>query len=108
MRFYSGLSIAFALTVASYGSWFVTGNQLLSWCSTDATEPACASYVLGVADSIINQMACIPRGVVGAQLVDITVAWLRAHPQIRHEGAQSMVATAIATAFPCHSSDGDK
>jgi hypothetical protein len=71
---------------------FWTGNQLLQYCT--GTNPAmratCEGFTWGVADaaaaapalvsSVVPLRACRPNGVDGAQVRDVVVQWLQAHP----------------------------
>jgi hypothetical protein len=85
-----------------------TGNDLLGYCSTPNSSLFCLGYVEGVADTMARNdpvlgglRACIPAGVTGGQLRDITVKMLQDRPEIRQNNAASIVASALSTAFPC-------
>jgi hypothetical protein len=50
---------------------------------------------------IAGWTACIPEGVAKRQIVDVVTKHLRERPQDRHLTAVSIVAEALAEAFPC-------
>ena len=91
---------------------FLDGNALLTRC-TDAgpVEVECIGYVEGIADamaaiqahdgSLQGSRACIPDTVLSTQVRDIVTRFLREHPELRHVSAASVVAHALAEAFPC-------
>jgi TctA family transporter len=89
---------------------FLTGNELLTWCS-EALTARCRAYDMGIADaislsqafggSLVGFRACFPPGVNSKQVEDIATRFLREHPEVRHLGAASQVAKALADAFPC-------
>lgn len=87
---------------------FVSGNSLLSYCTTPIAAPSgfCSGYTQAVADALgantVNGFrACIPAGVQGAQLKDIAIDFLRAHAANRQSGAAGLISAAFAEAFPC-------
>ena len=96
---------------------FLTGTNLQSECLVTKAEityfqanASCLSYIEGVADST----ACDNGGVVAGyswkpeqnitagQLQKVVVNWLNNHPEKLHLAAQSLVAYALAEAFPCN------
>ncbi len=82
------------------------GNQLLAKCQGDTTNRGfCLGYVEGVADALDDPVegirACIPIGVIGGQVNDVVITWLKANPSKRHYAAHSLVAAALSEAFPC-------
>lgn len=107
--FASGLMLGTVPSAARQTGAFMTGNTLLSHCDEpDAIGTTyCVAYVVGIADmmndgiSIGGRRACLPGGVTSFQVRDIAVAYLRRNPQSRHYIAASIVAVALADAFPC-------
>ena len=89
---------------------FVSGNRLLEAC-TPVQTPSCYGYVEGAADAFQSvfsamhlqqhAMFCLPQGTTSRQLADITINYLRDHPEQRHNAASANVAVALANAFPC-------
>ena len=85
---------------------FQTGNTLLATCTSDNIG-VCLGYLEGLADvmalgsPVYKSHACLPSGVSGRQLIDITVDFLQSHAAIRHFQAASLVAAAFANSFPC-------
>jgi hypothetical protein len=85
----------------------VDGNKVLSACTAKQVV-ICDAFISGVADSIGLQPAgkrpaCIPDAVTGTQLREVTVKYLRAHPETREQNAALLTARALAAAFPCKS-----
>jgi hypothetical protein len=85
----------------------VDGNKLLGFCSSKATA-ACDAYLSGVGDAIAAEgpgkaPACIPAAVTGTQLRDVTVKYLRAHPESRELKAGALTIKVFSAAFPCKS-----
>lgn|SRR5579863_1187167 len=91
---------------ASAVDGFQTGNTLLTSCTAPNLD-VCLGYIQGISDamalgSLVNKSrACVPSGVSGRQLIDITVEFLKSHASIRHAQAASIVAVALANSFPC-------
>jgi len=90
------------------GATFKDGNKLLAHCQAD--DPGwliCDGYVKGISDALDGNpidgfRACLPTGVIiGRQVKDIAIAWLKANPQYRHFSAATLVAEALSEAFPC-------
>jgi hypothetical protein len=51
--------------------------------------------------TVLDWRACGPPTVTSRQTVDVVETYLRAHPEIRDLAASSLVAEALAKAFPC-------
>ena len=88
---------------------FYTGNMLLEGCQADdiGHRNACVGYVMAVTDvvdaigSLHGWRACIPHSVTGNQVTDIALAYIEDAPEERHLVAHSLIARALADAFPC-------
>ena len=52
-------------------------------------------------DLIPVQPSCEPEGVTNGQVRDVYVAYLKNHPERRHEPAQGLWINAMQEAFPC-------
>jgi hypothetical protein len=85
---------------------YYKGNDLYDLCQQDLW--GCTVFIQGVID---GQMAavmgtnrdvayCIPQGSEPAQVRDVVVAFLTAHPENRHMMAGSLVAAALTQAWP--------
>ena len=89
------------------------GNELNQWCrdfeqrSNPVTGNACVIYVSAVADvmafdSVDGFRACIPvKSVTNFQVASATAKFLREHPEKLYASANTVVAAALAQAFPC-------
>ena len=82
-------------------SGFFSANDLYNACN--AQSVACAAYVAGAADAFVQDgVMCLPQSNVTArQLVDVVMAYLRAHPEARAYSAASVGHVAFSEAFPC-------
>jgi hypothetical protein len=104
--------LAAALPLSAARSEFTTGNSLWTLCN-EAAGTWCVAYVEGVADVLLpiwakggdfnGWRACIPKDAIGSQVTDVVIKFLREHPEWRHFTASSLVAQALAQAFPCRS-----
>jgi hypothetical protein len=87
----------------------LSGNALLEICKTQSGM--CGGYVAGIADamddaqasngSVQGWRACFPNGVSFTQEMDLAKRYLKNHPETRHLSAATLVARALAEAFPC-------
>ncbi|MET3498144.1 Rap1a/Tai family immunity protein [Variovorax boronicumulans] len=93
---------------------FMDGNKLLTGFEGHPLDVAASrAYVMGVVDSAeslkalpgSNGMfyACfdVPNRATAGQLGDVVKVWLQQNPQHRHFNGPSLVANALATAYPC-------
>jgi hypothetical protein len=98
------------------GFGFETGNSLKTECDGSDVGTSdesyllgqCIGYVAGIADvmsadnDVNGYRACIPTdGVTEAQLRDVVMRFLNAHPETRHLLAAGLVAQALQEAFAC-------
>jgi hypothetical protein len=88
---------------------FMTGNELQSLCNTNDAwgMVACTAYVMAIfevmySNPIYGWRACFPSGVIAGQMTDVVKRFLARHPEQRHNTAGSLVAKALAEAFPCN------
>jgi hypothetical protein len=58
-------------------------------------------FVDGVASAIRGKLACVPEGTTVGQEFAIVGKFLTEHPELWHENASYLVASALATSFPC-------
>jgi hypothetical protein len=90
----------------SAGDTFYTGNRLYDFCREKS--PSCADYIAGVVDTLMvmnhatpGNWICPPNNMELGQAIDVTMNYLRAHPEKRQVNAASMAFTALIRAFPC-------
>jgi len=90
----------------SAGDSFYNGNRLLDYC--ERKSESCTSYIAGIVDTLMavnfvtkNPIICLPDNVQLGQAVDVTVNYMRAHPEKRQVSAASMAFVALTRAFPC-------
>jgi hypothetical protein len=90
-------------------SAFMNGDGLYHRCGRSSPHrDTCIGYVIAINDvmwagiRIDGHLACAPeRDVTSGKLADITLNFLRLHPELRHHAAASVVARALGDAFPC-------
>ena len=95
---------------------FYDGNALYAGLADYRTEPmrdivtasAATGFVLGVADTLrgfgdsrTGLQFCLPSEATRGQVIDLVLAYLRDHPELRHYTAWSLTAAALSLAFPC-------
>ena len=92
---------------------YLTGNELLSYCTDASKRLFCVAYIEGASDAVSNVQqlgklpqrgrGCIrfPDGVTGLQAADVVTRWLQTHPENRHLGAGGLVHGALSEAWPC-------
>jgi hypothetical protein len=88
---------------------YESGNRLLDICQGAESVQIvdCAGYIKGVADqlesarSMGEKAGCIPPGISVGRLLEISVTYLRAHPEKREESGASLVATALTDEWKC-------
>jgi hypothetical protein len=99
------------------GAGHVTdGNELYKDCtaSTNTSFGFCYGYVAAIADAARGNVTlngvsggvygvkhCLAKEITMKEAVDIVLRWLAQNPETRHSGASTIVATALAEAFPC-------
>jgi hypothetical protein len=105
-------AVALACLPTAARADFATGNILWRFCNdpdptTWVSYGYCAGYMSGVADIMMQSIpvfgwrACLPETVSAAQATDVLKQFLNQHPEQRHYAAASLVAKALAEAFPC-------
>jgi hypothetical protein len=89
-------------------TYFEDGNKLYRECSEGMGGihyGFCLAFIQGVADAMqvsrftSAQESCIPQHVQLGQVVDVTRAFLRDHPESRHKPAAALAIAAINDAF---------
>jgi hypothetical protein len=115
------LVVALVAVVVPHGSpraqlmtqTFMTGKDLLAYCTDASKSGICAAYIAGVSDAISAGQGAgalprrgkgcpsLPVGARTEQAVDVVVRWLQAHPEVRHLGAAGLVWGALSEAWPC-------
>jgi len=72
-------------------------------CTSPRTSPSyslCVGYVRGFADGLITRENWPPSNVTTTQLVDVSVRYLRNHPEIRHTAVNALLLKAFNEAWP--------
>lgn len=106
------LAGAIGITVSAVGTngaeprpSLVDGKELLRLCRLN--KGICQGYIAGVADvmstvgAIHGYASCVPPTVTVKQHAAVVVKWMEAHPDALGSTAHTIVAEALAQAFPC-------
>lgn len=95
---------------------FVTGRRLLQWLETNELITARGNrgtadegfdagmgsgYIAGIHDTVAGTVLCLPRGTPVRRLIELSVQWLRAHPDRLTESADVLVVEATRAVYPC-------
>ena len=87
---------------------YLTGAELKTQCSSkfDTDYGMCAGFVTAVADVLLTQQvdnirACHKSTIRTQQLMGIVTTYINKHPDSAHAPARTVVAQALARAFPC-------
>jgi hypothetical protein len=90
-------------------SIIVSAMDLNDTCAAEATAAVCSAYISGFARgfyyaSIATQAGyppCIRAGVSDSDARTIVAKFFASHPEMLQQGAPSVIAEALVTAFPC-------
>jgi hypothetical protein len=98
------VSAFWPIAAFSAGDSFYTGNRLYGFCQEKSTS--CTDYIAGIVDTLMvmnhsTKWICPPNNMELGQAVDVTMNYLRAHPEKRQVSAASMAFVALIKAFPC-------
>lgn len=91
-----------ALTIAMAGNVharLTTGKDLMQHCIA-APDNFCAGYIGGVIDTS-HALFCFPSEVSKRKIINITIMYLRDHPEKLELYAPNLVIRAMRDAFPC-------
>lgn len=82
-----------------------TGYGLLEICSADdasGRDWMCYGYILGVG-AMLRDMGsvCFPADVTHAQMRDVVVRGLQAHPREQSQRPEILITSYLSEAFPC-------
>ena len=90
------LPVAMAGTVQAR---LTTGSELMQHCLS-APDNFCGGYIGGVIDTS-HALFCFPSAVSKRQIINITIMYLRDHPEKLDLYAPGLVIRAMRDAFPC-------
>ena len=114
LLFAAGAVAMVAMLVGTVGAKAEDGMRqgaLYDYCSKperSAFTAHCFAYVMAISDvmraygpGVYGLKECSAVGVSLKQRADVVKGYLTAHPESRDQGASSLVAQALAQAFPC-------
>jgi len=85
--------------------YWETGNSLYQQCTAgleSRTSFLCTGYMIAISDALNSEgLICSPQDSSVGQAIDVTVNYLRDHPEQRHLTAYSLARAALIGAFPC-------
>ena len=98
------ITAALLLSVAS-AQGLTTGHDMYQSCEDSGTS--CGFFVMGAMEgAMLSQNwkalgACWPRGVTVGEHRDTFIAYLKDHPEARHEPAVKLLHSALVRKWPC-------
>jgi hypothetical protein len=97
------IAILLCAPMLAHASGFVSGNDLLRRMdSQDTIDRLYAlGFVLGVHDTLSNEVICAPQGATAGQLRDVVRKHLTSNPETRDLGAATIVMVSLAITYPC-------
>lgn len=105
-------SAALCLSSAAYpaepSTGIVSAADLGAMCDGGESK-LCSAYIAGYAQGYYYASAgaragyipCMPHGVDDAQSRAVVTKFMREHPEMKQQGAASVVAAALIVAYPC-------
>jgi Rap1a immunity proteins len=92
----------------SFSQGFLHGNDLYRFCTMpDNTQgkATCAAFIIGAVDAFTGTHdICLPKDVIGKQVMDIVINYLRSHPETQNDTAASEINVALER-FHCANSN---
>lgn len=113
--FYAVVAISLTASVPEAAhAQFLSGNQIYSDCQANKSDDTyyqksahCTAYVMGAFDAILlarqlnGKPDCTPNNLTAGQMRDVTLKYMRDHPENRNMSAASIVLLSIVDAWPC-------
>jgi Rap1a immunity proteins len=94
----------------SFSQGFLHGNDLYTFCTKAEQTPAkttCAAFIIGAVDALTGTHdICLTKEIIGKQVIDIVVDYLRSHPETRQNTAASEINAAL-NRFHCNNADAN-
>ena len=98
----ANLIVAAVLAVSMVGivqANLTTGDDLMQHCVA-SPDSFCAGYIGGVIDTS-HALFCFPPEVTKREIINITIIYLRDHPDMLGLYAPNLVIRAMRATFPC-------
>jgi hypothetical protein len=105
------LALTTATARAEETTLVIDGHKFVELCyaTEKETKLVCASFTLGVSDTLAvwlalrpnSARACIPSAVLLNQLVDVGLDYIQRFPAERHLRAAQLLMVAFGDAWPC-------
>jgi hypothetical protein len=94
----------------SFSQGFLHGHELYTFCTKAEQTPAkttCAAFIIGAVDALTGTHdICLPKEIIGKQVMDIVVDYLRNHPETWQNSAASEIEAALKR-FRCNNADAN-
>jgi hypothetical protein len=89
--------------VFAHAGGFLTGNDLLRHMDSESigNRMHALGFVVGVHDTLSDEVICAPTGVTAGQLRDVVKKKLVENPEVRDMGAAVLVMVTLAGTYPC-------
>ena len=85
--------------ISSFAQGFLHGDELYKFCRmADETleRTTCIAFIIGAVDALTEtHEVCLPKDVVGKQVVDIVINYLLSHPETRPNAAATEIDAAL-------------
>jgi hypothetical protein len=93
---------------SSLAQGFLHGDDLYKFCRTgDETleRTTCIGFIIGAVDALTEtHEVCLPKDVVGKEVVDIVINYLLSHPETRANPAATEIDAALKR-YHCNNSN---
>jgi hypothetical protein len=104
------VTAALLCSTPSFAQGFLHGRDLYSFCAIadetleTAGKATCVAFIIGAVDAFTRTHdICLSKDVIGKQVTDIVIDYLRNHPQTRNYTAASEIDEALKR-FHCSNS----
>jgi hypothetical protein len=91
--------MAVSMTGIVQADHLTTGNDLMQHCVA-SPDNFCAGYIGGVIDTS-HTLFCFPPEVTKREIINITIVFMRDHPDKLGLYAPNLIIKAMRVAFPC-------
>ena len=99
---------ALFLSTPSLSQAFLHGDDLYRFCKMADETPertTCVAFIIGAVDALTGtHELCLPKDVIGKQVVEIVVNYLLGHPETRQHPATSEIDAALKR-YHCNNSN---
>jgi hypothetical protein len=95
-------------STSSLAQGFLHGDDLYKFCKMadeKLERTTCIAFIIGAVDALTEtHVVCLPKDVVGKQVVDIVLNYLLSHPETRANAAATEIDAALKR-YRCNDSN---